>query len=186
MAHIPYASGFSPPDWHQSVNVMLEKKGKGCNVASLRTICLMEADFNHNNKKLGRDALASGERHNLLPREQYGSRKRRKAIHHAVNKRLLYDIVHLQRRPAMLCSNDAKSCYDRIVHSIASLALQRLGMPPQPVTCMLVTIQELQHHICTAFGTSDSTMAHTEGPLLKESVRGMELGLPSGWRSVPL
>ena len=28
---------------------------------------------------------------------------------------------------------------------------------------MLVTIQELQHHVRTAVGTSDSTMAHAEG-----------------------
>ena len=55
------------------------------------------------------------------------------AILQAVNKRLLYDLSHMQRRPMILCSNDAKSCYDRIVHSIAILAMRRMGMPIQPV-----------------------------------------------------
>ena len=45
----------------------------------------------------------------------------------------LYDLVHMQRRPIILCSNDAKSCYDRIIHSIASLAMQRLGLPFSPM-----------------------------------------------------
>ena len=140
---------------------MLEKKRKGNHVSKLRTICLLEADFNFNNKKLGRDILRCAEHNNLLPREQYGSRKCKRAILHVVNKRLLYDSIHLQRRPAILCSNDAKSNYDRIAHSIASMACQRLGMPTQPLICMFQTIQDLQHHIRTAYGTSTSFMTNT-------------------------
>ena len=137
---------------------MLEKKGKGSHVNKLRTICLLEDDFNHNNKKLGRDTMTCAETNGALPREQYGSRKNKSAITHAINKKLLYDTIRLQRKPAMLCSNHAKSCYNIIVHSIASLALQRLDMPIQPIQCMLVTIQELHHHVRTVFGTSSSSI----------------------------
>ena len=80
-----------------------------------------------------------------MPHEQYGSRKQKIAIDHAVHKCLLYDIINIQRGSAMLCSNDAASCYDHIVHSIASLAIQCLSLPSQPIQCMLVTIQELHH-----------------------------------------
>ena len=59
----------------------------------------------------------------------------------------------------VLCSNDAKFCYDRIVHSIASIVMQRLGLPIQPITCMIVTIQQMEHYICTGFGDSDATMS---------------------------
>ena len=160
LAHIPYSSGISPESWKSSTNVMLQKKKKSKHVSLLRTICLFEADFNHNNKKLGRDMLYCAEANKAIPKEQYGSRKNKRAILHAVNKRLLYNIIHLQRKPAMLCSNDARSCYDRIVHSIASMACQRLGLPPEPVTCMLVTIQEMEHHIRSSFGTSESMMSN--------------------------
>lgn len=158
MSHIPHYSGLSPEIWKTSVNLMLQKKKKGNHVSMLRTICLFEADFNFNNKKVGRDMLKCAEVNKLIPREQYGSRKNKKAILHVFNKKLLYDVIHLQRRPALLCSNDAKSCYDRIIHSVASMACQRLGLPPEPITCMLVTIQEMEHHVRTAFGTSTSSM----------------------------
>ena len=32
------------------------------------------------------------------------------------------------------------------------MALQRLGLPPGPVTCMLTTIQQFKHHVRTTFG----------------------------------
>ena len=61
LAHIPYSTGFSPNDWKESINVMLKKKLKGAHVSSLCTICLMEADFNHKNKKIGWDILHCAE-----------------------------------------------------------------------------------------------------------------------------
>jgi hypothetical protein len=61
---------------------------------------------------------------NLIPKEQYSSRKALKAIDQVANKCLIYDLAQLQRRPMALCSNDAKSCYDRMVYLIASIALQ--------------------------------------------------------------
>ena len=51
--------------------------------------------------------------------------------------------------------NDAKSCYDRIVHSVASLAMQRVGAPVEPIICMFTSIQHLQHRIRTVFGDSE-------------------------------
>ena len=54
-------------------------------------------------------------------------------------------------------SNDAKSCYDRILHSIASLAMQRQGVAPENIICMFTTIQNLRHTVRTAFGDSDKS-----------------------------
>lgn len=160
LSHIPYYSRLSLDVWKKCVNVMLQKKRKSNHVSCLHTICLFEADNNFNNKILGRNIINTMEANDLIPKEQYGSRKGKKAILHAVNKKLLYDNVHLQRKPAILCSNDAKSNYDRILHSIASITCEWLGIPPQPITCMLTTIQELEHHIRTAYGTSTSSMCN--------------------------
>ena len=53
------------------------------------------------------------ERNGFLAPEQYGGRKGKRSIDHVLNKRLTYDLIRLSRRPAAVCSNDAKSCYDR-------------------------------------------------------------------------
>ena len=57
----------------------------------------------------------------------------------AVNKQLIYDVIHLQQQPSILCSNDAKSLYEHIVYSVASMTMQLLGIPAQPIKCMIGT-----------------------------------------------
>ena len=93
-------------------DAMLQKRQKSNLISHLCTICLFKADFNFNFKKIGHDIIHSGAINNLIPNEQYGSRKVKKAILHVVHKKLMYDIVHIQQCPAILCSNDAKTCYD--------------------------------------------------------------------------
>jgi hypothetical protein len=56
-----------------------------------------------------------------------------------------------------LCSNDAKSCYDRILHSVASLCLQRLGLPEGAIVCMFSTLQNLEHTVRMIYGDSKRT-----------------------------
>jgi hypothetical protein len=51
-----------------------------------------------------------------LAPEQYGSRKRHKAIDPAVSKALTFDILRQLKRAGVICSIDAKSCYDLIGH----------------------------------------------------------------------
>lgn len=158
LSHLPFHTGYAPIDWQYGVNVMIQKKDRINLVTKLRTITLTEADFNFNNKLLGKQTLTFAEQHNLIAKEQYGSRKGKSAIDHAIHKRLTFDIMRQLRTNGALCSNDAKSCYDRIIHSIASIAYQRLGVPFPPVHCMLQSIQNMKHHIRTSFGDSSFTM----------------------------
>ena len=158
MANLPYATGFSPEQWQKGITLMIRKKANVDLVTKLRTIVLTEADFNYCNKVLGKMTLEHAERNKLLPKEQYGSRKGHNSIDHAVHKRLVYDIMRQSRRAGALCSNDAKSCFDRVVHSIAMLAYRRLGIAVPPVKCMLETIQNMKHHIRTNYGDSVFTM----------------------------
>ena len=62
---------------------------------------------------------------------------------YAVNKQLLYDTIQLQQKPAILCRNDTKSYYGRIVHSVANMEIQKLGMLAQPMQLMLGMLQDL-------------------------------------------
>ena len=68
----------------------------------------MEADFNFNKDILTRDLIQCAEIGVNVSKEKYGSRKGGKSIMHVVNKRLIYDVIHLQRNPAILCINYAK------------------------------------------------------------------------------
>ena len=157
MATIPIKTGYTPKRWAQCIDSMLPKKKDDWRPGKLRLTALLPPDFNHNNKILGREAMASAEAKSQLAPEQYGSRKRLSAAKHALNKRLLLDILRLQRRSGVVCANDAKSCYDRILHFAAYVSLRRAGLTRQATTSMLTPIKHLLHRIRTAYGDSKET-----------------------------
>jgi hypothetical protein len=157
MANIPYATGYAPLRWRRGTDVELLKKPGNYRVTEMRTIILYEADFNQNNKLLGRSMMAHAESYHQLAPEQYGSRKGLSAIEQGLNKRFSFDLMRQKRLPGGLCVNDAKSCYDRIVHCVAMLAMRRLGVPEAPIRSMFEAIQRMRHHVRTAFGDSVTT-----------------------------
>ena len=144
----------------------------------MRTIQLMPAAFNMNNKKTARDVMANAEALKLLPDEQAGSRKTHRAIFTTLNKVLTADLVRARRVPTILIFNDAKSCYDRIVLWIATLALGRLGAPKEAVLEMTATLQNAKHRVCTAFG--DSTSTYGDNPVHLLQVIGKDNGNGAG------
>ena len=118
----------------------------------------MEASFNFNNKMMARATLEYTKANNLLPKEQYKSRKDHQAIAQANNKWLLCDLNYLQRRLILLCSNNTKSYYNRIVYLIASMVIQQVGMPRLPVIWIFKIIQEMEYYIRTNFKNSKITI----------------------------
>jgi hypothetical protein len=88
--------------------------------------------------------------------EQFRSRSCHRAIEQAWNKRLSFDLVRQQRRTAALCSNDMKSCYDRVVHSVASIAMQQQNVADTACICMFTTLQNLEHTVRTIYGDSET------------------------------
>ena len=162
MANIPYRTGYSVKRWQKVIDVLIMKNENDFRVHRTRPIPLTEADGNENSKRMARDAMTAAEIYNILANEQYGSRQHRSAIHLATNKRLIYDISRQMKRLMAVCSNDARSCYDRIVHVAAYLALRRLGVPKPMIISMLITIQEMEHSIRTSFGDSSITYGGKE------------------------
>jgi len=59
----------------------------------LRIILLFEADFNANNKWLGRAVMINAETLELLANEQYGSRRNKAVVLQCLNKGLFYDLM---------------------------------------------------------------------------------------------
>ena len=92
------------------------------------------------------------------PQGKIWQQEGRKPIMHAVNKRLICDMIHLQHKTFILCSNYTKPCYDRIVHSVVSISNQRLVMPEQSMKCMLGTLQDLEYHTRTYCITLESSV----------------------------
>ena len=184
MAHIPYITGYTPIEWQVGVDIMIYKKINLDRVDKLRTIVLKEADANFNDGRLGRDMMKHAEKHNMIAREQYGSRKGHSSIDHAVNKRLSYDLMRMHRQPGALCSNDAKSCYDRILHSIVAISMKRLGIPEPLIECMLKCIQRMDHYIRTTHGDSEISYSSKHTLIPFQGVLQGNGAAPSIWVAV--
>jgi hypothetical protein len=134
MTEIPMLTGYSPERWRQVTDAMLLKKAGVYEVDKMRTIVLFAAEFNALNKLLGRTMMWTAKDGNqLAPDEQYGSRKQHRSIDQGCNKRLSTDLVLMLRWPGIICSNDAKSCYDRIVHSVAALSMLCQRVPKSAI-----------------------------------------------------
>ena len=100
---------------------MLEKSPGVTIIEKLRSILLMEADFNSSNKEIFGDRMMNNVRiHGLMPEEIF-SEKGKPSGDGTLAKTLYWDIVRQSRSCAGLASIDAANCYDSIAHAIASL-----------------------------------------------------------------
>jgi hypothetical protein len=110
MVNIPYATGYSSIRWQSGTDIMIPKSVAFLQVNKLRTLRLLDPEFNQNNTLLGRSVMAHTEAYSHIPAEQYGSRKKHRAIEAALNKFLTQDIWYQKWQSGALCSNEAKSC----------------------------------------------------------------------------
>ena len=153
-------------------------------VNKLRTIVLYESDFNHNNKFLGREMMKTALDNHLMAPEQY-SKPGRKAIDHALNKRLIFDITRYQKSRLAMTSCNLKSCYDRICHVPAVMAMERTGAPSEPIQSMFRTIETAKHTTRTVYGDSTVTYGgqeHYSAPIMGVG-QGNRCG-PQVWAAV--
>jgi hypothetical protein len=79
----------------------------------MRTIQLMAAEYNTNNKQLGRDMMNHAESSKVLPEEHDGSRKDRQAAAQMLNKRLAMGLTRQTRR-AMAMAGVGSTCAIRL------------------------------------------------------------------------
>lgn len=98
-----------------------------------------------------------GEEKGYLAREQFGSRKAKSAIEHALNKRIIIDVARQSKTPAVYISIDAKSCYDRILLMVAYLTMRYMGVPEEAAKSSISTLVEMPRKIKTVYGESEGT-----------------------------
>ena len=158
LALIPLITGYTPKSWKTGIDSMIPKKAEGEHRAEkLRLILLMCARFNHNNKLVGKKMMEYGERHGTLAEEQYGSRKAKSAIEHALNKRLIIDIARQSKRDCVYIANDAKSCYDRILMMVAYFTMAKNGIDHLVAKSCIAGILDMEMKIRTTHGDSETT-----------------------------
>jgi hypothetical protein len=109
--------------------------------------------------------MANAEKANSIAPEQYGSRKHKSAIKHALNKALLFDMQRQRKEDTALMTLDAEACYDRIPLHVAALCLRRQGLPVSAARFMFQPIYEMDHTVRTGYGTSTSHYSAQEHPL---------------------
>jgi hypothetical protein len=166
--------------WARGLSVMLEKMFGCALITKLRSILLMEADFNSTNKMIyGQWTLHTARCYKLVPEEIY-SKQNCLADDGTLAKVLFYDIVRQTKLPAGISSADADNCYDWICHPIASMVFQSLGIPKPAIVSMLSTIQDMKFYLRTGFGDSKDYAGATGGVKLKDCVKEMERCLQVG------
>ena len=157
--HLPFTTGFVPAQWRHLLNFAIEKKPGNIRVADMRTIQLMNSEMQANNKKIGKTGMKNAEEHMLIPQGQHGCRKEHQAIDLAMTKRWTWDLLILQRRASGWISNDAKSCFDRIVHWVAIISLMRFGIQWNALRSMFDNLMLSEHRVRTGFGDSTRTFS---------------------------
>ncbi len=166
--------------WSCGLMVMLGKTLEVTLVLKLRTILLMEADFNATNKIIyGVRMMRSARDHHLIPEEIF-SKKNRMADDGMLCKTLFYKISCQSRVPSAIVLVDALNCYDRIAHAMASMIFQAFGVPISAVETMLSTIENMKFVLHTGFG--DLTSFAGGGISIK--TQGLTQGNgapPAGW-----
>ena len=116
--------------WKKGIHGMLQKKRGAMQVEKLRAILLIEADFNFTNKLLsGSRILWHAEQYYDLPDENAGSRRGRSYVEVTLKRRWIGEVISSLNRACCVISDDAHTCYDRIVHRFAILVGMLFNLP---------------------------------------------------------
>jgi hypothetical protein len=143
------------PRWKVVHNTMIEKIPGRPHLNKLRVIHIIESDSNMAmGIYWGRRLMHQAEKLSQFGVEQSGARKNMKCDDVLLFKHITYAILRLSKTNGTTFDNDAKSCYDRIVMLLVSLASQRLGMPTQVCELFQEILNTTQYYAKTVHGTS--------------------------------
>jgi exonuclease III len=155
-------SGISLLRWRTSHTSMIQKIQGNSRIDKLRVIHIYEADYNLFLKVFwGRKLVYNSESQHALNEGQYGSRPGRKSSNQVIKKIMLYQYAALTRTSIATMDNDAKSCFDRIVCTLAMLISLFYGLTKQIVSIHAQTLLYMKYITKTALGPSKSSYGHS-------------------------
>jgi hypothetical protein len=153
-------TGYVLERWKTIVNTMIFKDAGNYKIHRLRVIHIYEADFNLLLAIKWRQLLHSADQRNLINPGQYGGRPGCEAQSLVFLEELKYDISYMTRRTLFNFDNDATSCYDRIIVSLASLINRKYGLHRKVVFVHATTLQHAKFHLRNQFGFSPTSYSH--------------------------
>ena len=186
MLNVVIRLGLVPSRWCSAISVLIEKDSGNPNINRLRVIHLFEADYNLFLKLIWASRLVKrGEETRQFGEAQQGSRPNRAANDAVLLKRLTYDLSRILRTNLGTFDNDAKSCYDRIVNSVAMLAAKRLGMPDPALTTHAGILWAMKYSIKTMLGISEGYYQSIDNKVLFGTGQGSGAS-PAAWLTISI
>jgi exonuclease III len=155
--------GYSFQRWKQVVNAMIEKEPGNPQLHRLRVIHLYESDYNALLGIKMRQVVHRAEDTNSLHRGTYGSRANRQATDPTFLEVLQYDYASLTRWPEIKFSNDATSCYDRIIPSVSNVIARSMGLHKNIAKIHGSMLEHAVYRIKTQLGISTDSYTHSDG-----------------------
>jgi hypothetical protein len=167
MMTVPLATGFCPERWKKEIDVMLKKIPGVVRSNKLRIIQLLEADLNQVLRIAFARNIAKLAKNNkgIIIDHEYG-RAHATCMTPVLNKLLNVQLLIQKWTEDIVCDNDAKGCYDRIISWVAVSSLRRLGYSKESVKMLGLLWAQMEHHVCTGFGVPDKTYGSTIDKLL--------------------
>jgi len=154
--------GYSYERWKTIVNIMIFKEPGNIKIHRLRVIHIYEADYNLILGVKWRTMIHQAEDANALHPGQYGGRPYRNALDPVFMEELTREISRASLKPIVTLQNDAASCYDRIIPSLASLVSRKFGVTKTVTLVMAKTLQEAKYKLKTMLGVSEEYYQHCE------------------------
>lgn len=143
--------GLSLDRWKSVLTVLLEKV-MGNMLMKLRSICLLEADFNWWLRIIfSRKMMSKIRQEGRIPIEQLATAGKCPIDGLMCEQMGLFDRANTLHFPANMISVDAEQCYDAVNHAATSLAMQAYGMSIEQVCLYLSAMADMVYHLKTAF-----------------------------------
>jgi hypothetical protein len=155
--------GYSFQRWKQVVNAMIKKEPGNPQLHQLRVIHLYESDYNSLLRIKMRQVVHRAEDTNSLHRGTYGSRANRQAANPTFLEVLQYNYASLTRWPEIKFSNDATSCYDRIILSVSNVIARSMGLHKNIAKIHGSMLEHAVYRIKTQLGISIGSYSHSDG-----------------------
>lgn len=147
--------------WQQVVNTLIEKDQGDPKIHRLRVIHLMEADYSLLMGHYFRKVMHTSEDKQLLNPGCYGSRANRSAHDPIILEVLQREYSMVTRTSQIKFSNDATSCFDRILPPLANLISRSYGLPKDIAQIHGDMLQKAVYRLKTKLGISEGHYSHS-------------------------
>jgi hypothetical protein len=158
--------------WGAGLTVLLEKTHRNNLINKMRTICLLEADFNWLNKLIyAHRMMNSTLDKNLIPLE-FLAKKGSNNVNAVMTIIMYCNESRMHHHPMIILYNDFADCYNRVALPVTAVALQSFGILIEAVRVLLLAMQTMKYFLQTGFGESSQSY----GSSMEDRMQGFGQG----------